>query len=217
MLKNLGYTNAAKVKSSKINLKVEEKLISNPKEVAETFNHYFISLANKLSNQLPERPGIYNEMQVKSFYGQHGVIHDSLPVYKKGCKLNMVNYRPVSVLGAMSKILERVIYDQIEEYISKNNILYDLQSGFRPLHSTETCILYMTDKIRKEVDNGKLCGMVMLDLQKAFDTVDHNILLYKLKAVGFDKILLGGLSPTLCHGAHTREDTGTRRRGLKLK
>ncbi len=246
--------NAAKVKSSKINLKVEEKLISNPKEVAETFNHYFISLANKLSNQLPERPGIYNEIQVKSFYGQRGVIQDSLklrpvserevlkclnklkinkasgldniparffrdsarviapyvtyilnlsieqgkvprefksarlmPVYKKGCKLNMVNYRPVSVLGAMSKILERVIYDQIEEYISKNNILYDLQSGFRPLHSTETCILYMTDKMRKEVDNGKFCGMVMLDLQKAFDTVDHNILLYKLKAVGFDK------------------------------
>ncbi len=65
-----------------------------------------------------------------------------MPVYKKSCKLNMVNYRPVSVLGAMSKILERVIYDQIEKYISKNNILYDLQSGFRPLHSIETCILY---------------------------------------------------------------------------
>lgn len=78
----------------------------------------------------------------------------------------MANYRPVSVLGAMSKILERVIYDQIEKYISKNNILYDLQSGFRQLHSTETCMLYMTDKIRKAVDNGKLCWMVMLDLQK---------------------------------------------------
>ncbi len=110
MLKNLGYTNAAKVKSSKINLKVEEKF-SNPKEVAETFNHYFISLANKLSNQLPERPGIYNEMQVKSFYGQREVIQDSLklrPVTEREV-LKCLNNLKINKASGLDNIPDRLL------------------------------------------------------------------------------------------------------------
>lgn len=113
-----------------------------------------------------------------------------IPLYKKGNKLDPGNYRPVSILSAVSKVIERIIHDQINKYLSTKNLLFELQSGFRTSHSTDTCLLYLTDQIRTEVDKGKFCGMVLLDLQKAFDTVNHNILLYKLKAMGFNNLSL---------------------------
>lgn len=69
----------------------------------------------------------------------------------------------------------------VKDHFSKNSILYDMQSGFRPLNSTETCILHLIYRMRKTVDSGTFCGMVMLDLQRAFDTMDYKILLYKTK------------------------------------
>lgn len=111
-----------------------------------------------------------------------------IPLYKKGSKLEQGNYRPVSILCTLSKIIERIVFEQVNNYLSSHNLIYELQSGFRKSHSTDTCLLYLTDYIRKEVDKGNFCGMVMLDLQKAFDTVDHRILLSKLSAIGFNDI-----------------------------
>lgn len=71
--------------------------------------------------------------------------------------------------------MERIIHEQTEQYIVSQNILYELQSGFSKTHPTETCILHLTENIRKEVDAGKLWGMVLLDLEKAFDSVDYGI------------------------------------------
>ena len=59
------------------------------------------------------------------------------------------------------------------EYVNKQGLMYDFQSGFRKTHSTDSCLLYLTDFIRKEIDEGNQCGMVLLELQKAFDTVNH--------------------------------------------
>ena len=77
---------------------------------------------------------------------------------------------------------------QLDKYLKDNNILYNHQSGFRKTHSTETCLINLTDTIKKEISQGNYVGMVMLDLQKAFDTVDHQILCQKLKYMGVGNI-----------------------------
>ena len=73
------------------------------------------------------------------------------PIYKKDDRLQVRNYRPVSILNIVSKILERAIYVQLDKYLKDNNILYNHQSGFRKTHSTETCLINLTDTIKKEV------------------------------------------------------------------
>ncbi len=107
-----------------------------------------------------------------------------IPLHKKNSKLEAGNYRPVSILVILSKTLERVIYDQLEAYLNSKNLLYQFQSGFRSSFSTDTCLIHLTDYIKKEMDNGNITGMVLLDLQKAFDTVDHDIMCNKLSAIG---------------------------------
>ena len=67
----------------------------------------------------------------------------------------------------------------------KHNILYKFQSGFRKNHSTNFCLCYLADKISKGLDTGLLTGVILIDLQKAFDTIDHNILLLKMPSLGF--------------------------------
>lgn len=130
-----------------------------------------------------------------------------IPLYKKGSKQDHGNYRPVSILCVMSKIIEKIIYEQIDQYITSHNLLYEFQSGFRKSHSTDTCLLFLTDYIKKEIDRGNLCGMVMLDLQKAFDTVDHSILLRKLTAMGFNGMATNWASSYL-RGREQRVEVG---------
>ena len=106
------------------------------------------------------------------------------PTFKKGDKNNVENYRPISVLPAISKIMEYVIKDQLYEYMDKNNIMTPTQHAFKIGHSTTTCLLKLTEDIRKEIDNGKATGVVAIDLSKAFDVIDHDILLTKLFNIG---------------------------------
>ena len=81
--------------------------------------------------------------------------------------------------------IERIIHNQTQEFLDKNNILYKYQSGFRKHHSTDTCLSYLTDKVKIGFEEGLLTGMVLIDLQKAFDTIDHSILLEKMSCLGF--------------------------------
>ena len=97
------------------------------------------------------------------------------PLFKKGSKTVPSNYRPISLLSLLSKVFERVVLDQTEEFFSLNKILYDYQSGFRKNYSTDTCLSFLNDKISKGFDDGLVTGMILIDLQKAFDTINHDI------------------------------------------
>ena len=111
-----------------------------------------------------------------------------VPLYKKGSKLDPGNYRPVSILNVLSKILERAVHSQLNEYLEKRSILHDKQSGFRKGFSTDSCVIQLSDYLKHETSNGNYVGMVLIDLQKAFDTVDHDILIAKLRAIGVGSI-----------------------------
>ena len=107
------------------------------------------------------------------------------PIFKKGKKVDPSNYRLISLLPLISKIFEKVFHDQANECLSANKILYNYQSGFRTNHSTNLCLSFLTDKILKDFDEGLLTGMILTDLQNAFDTINLEILLKKLEAIGF--------------------------------
>ena len=107
-----------------------------------------------------------------------------VPIYKKNDKFEVGNYRPVSVLCCLSKILESIVYEQLEKYLINNSILYEHQSGFRSGFSTGSCLIHLTDHIKSQINLGNYTGMILLDLQKAFDTVDHKILFSKLTSIG---------------------------------
>ena len=103
------------------------------------------------------------------------------PLFKDGSHDNRCNYRPISVLPVFSKLLEKHVARSFMDYLVKNGLLYDLQSAFREGHSTESALIKLTDQILFDLDQDKVTGVISVDFQKAFDLVDHQLLLTKLR------------------------------------
>uniref|UniRef100_A0AAQ5X7A8 Reverse transcriptase domain-containing protein n=1 Tax=Amphiprion ocellaris TaxID=80972 RepID=A0AAQ5X7A8_AMPOC len=105
------------------------------------------------------------------------------PLLKKSNldKSQMNSYRPISNLPFLSKIIEKAVFQQLNNYLTKSNSFNVFQSGFRQHHSTETALIKVINDIRLSTDSGRMTVLVLLDLSAAFDTVDHNILLNRLE------------------------------------
>jgi hypothetical protein len=103
-----------------------------------------------------------------------------IPIYKDGEKSQFSNYRPISVLPIISKILERCVYNQLIDHLESHNMLSQQQFGFRKKRSTETASVILLDNIYKEIDNGQISGALFIDLSKAFDTISHSSIVNKL-------------------------------------
>ena len=121
----------------------------------------------------------------KGSYFEKLEISKVIPIFKdKGSNLECNNYRPISLLSNINKIIEKLMHERLFAFLTKHKYIYNLQFGFRTSYSTNHALLDLTEDIRKAIDDKQFAVGVFIDLQKAFDTVDHTILLKKLDHYG---------------------------------
>ena len=119
------------------------------------------------------------------------------PIFKSGDPTDVTNYRPISVLPSLSKIAERHVHNAVYSFLCENDLIYIRQSGFRSKHSTETALIKIIDDLIFNLDNNCVSGMVLVDYLKAFDMVDHTLLLKKLEVYGLNRDSLQWLTSYL--------------------
>ena len=136
----------------------------------------------------------------------HGIIPNDCkmaritPVFKnKGTKHDPNNYRPISVVATVAKILEKYVKSHIMNHLITNNLLSTSQSAYIKNHSTQTALLYMIDKCMSSINNQKINLICSLDLSKGFDTLNREILLYKLSQYGLHTTVIKWLKSYLSH------------------
>ena len=133
---------------------------------------------------------VINQSLATGIFPEKLKIAKVMPFYKKDDITLMDIYRPVSLLTSTSKVFEKVVFTLLYEYFDKHNLFYSSQYGFRQKHSTEMAGLELTDRILKDIDNRDTSLAIFMDLSKTFDTLDHQILLHKLKYYGVNDIPL---------------------------
>ena len=152
---------------------------------ADVITPSILYIVNK-SISISQFPDLWKEAKVK-------------PLFKSGSKDDINNYRPISILPTVSKLIEKWVEMQFSQYLNEFNLLHKSQSGFRPRHSTESALILMVDSWLKAINEGKIVGCVLVDFRKAFDLVDHEILLRKLKCYKCNDSCVSWFESYLCH------------------
>ena len=138
----------------------------------------------------PHLTFIFNECVKANFFPDQIKIANVTPLFKKDDPLDVINYRPISITNAFSKIFEKILHEQMSTYLSKHSILNPNQFGFRKKFSTNDALLLLTESIRTELDKKNTVQAALLDLSKAFDSISHEKLLEKLLSIGFSQTAL---------------------------
>ena len=138
-------------------------------------------ISNNISDTLAH---IFNKCIEKSIWPDALKTAEVVPIFKSGKKCDIANYRPISLISNIAKIFEKIIHNRILNFIGKNKILSEKQFGFIKKKGTKDALSYITKKIYENLDKSTPIAVAFLDLAKAFDTVDHKILLEKLYAYG---------------------------------
>lgn len=141
----------------------------------------------RLASEFIQMPlvNVINQMFIEGIFPDILKVGLIKPLLKKGEPTEVSNYRPISLISNVSKIIEKILKKRIESFLERFQILSDNQFGFRTGMSTEDALVYLTKNIYNNLDNNKAILGVFLDLAKAFDTVDHEILIQKLENIGF--------------------------------
>ena len=146
-----------------------------PAEMLKSTTDVHVSLLTKIINSSIRNGCFPDELKAAEF----------TPIIKRNDELNKQNYRPVSVLPHVTKIIERVMYTQIENFMEDK--LSKLLTGFRKNHSTQHSVVNMLEKWENTLDKGGFAGAIFMDLSKVFDTMNHDLLIIKLGAHGFQE------------------------------
>ena len=220
-------------------------IISNPLEISEIFNEYFVNVGPNLAKKIPkslrksydylknvninsiyltpttedEIFKIISNLDSKKSTGPNSIpiaiLNDNknilslpisllvnqsfnegifpnlckiakvIPIHKKGHKTVSSNYQPISLLSIFSKIFEKCMYTRIYSFLEKYQIIYNRQFGFRSKHSTNHALCSLIETVKTFLDNGNFVCGIFIDLQKAFDTVDHEIMMHKTVALWY--------------------------------
>ena len=132
----------------------------------------------------PSLTHIFNHGLISNCFPDEWKMARLVPIHKKGPRDLIENYRPISILPTISKIMERILYEQIYQYLSDNSLLTEHQYGFGKMHSTVSALLDSTNSWYVNMDRKMFNLVDLLDLKKAFDTIVHRILLSKLELYG---------------------------------
>ena len=157
----------------------------------------FLHLASPVISQFLSF--IFNKYMNAGIFPDCLKLSEVIPVYKSGCKLSVSNFRPISLLNPFSKVFEKCLYSRLYKYCSLHNILSANQFGFREKMSTENAVINICDDICCHLNNNKTVCSIFLDLKKAFDTVNHSILMHKLYRYGIRGIAFNLFSNYLCN------------------
>ena len=130
----------------------------------------------------PSLTFIFNLSISSGIFPDEWKIAKILPMYKSGPRNVLENYRPISILPLVAKVLEKEVHKQLYQHLAENNLLHPCQQGFRPKRSTHSALIKVTDHWLSNMDKGFVSVVVFLDLEKAFDIVKHSLLINKLQA-----------------------------------